>query len=103
MKVVIMVFLWLFVLTSLQAQEDVEDRFTFESFDVNGDGVISPAEAIEVAGLVEEWIKGDKDGDSVIDPVEFSVFASKGRFVPPDEDELPALGSAPFSTADVSN
>lgn len=101
MKVLFTLILWVFVIASTQA-EDVEDRFTFESYDTNGDGVLSEEEAAQIEGIEGNWKQADADGNARLDPVEFSAFVSRNRFVPPDDDELPALGAAPFSTADVS-
>jgi Ca2+-binding EF-hand superfamily protein len=103
MKNFVYIICGLFFLISTSLAADMEDNYTFESFDGDGNGYISKSEANKEAELMENWSIADADKNGRVDVNEFSKFAASGRFEPPDDAEISEPGAAPFSTADVAN
>ncbi len=83
----------------MAADEDMmdgNDMTTFEGIDTDGDHYISKEEAAAREDLSTHWESIDTDHNGRLNSSEFSAFEGEGRFVPPDENEIPEPGAAPY-------
>ncbi|MDH5649943.1 MAG: EF-hand domain-containing protein [Gammaproteobacteria bacterium] len=80
---------------SVLADEKHPVSATFDEIDIDHDGYITKAEAIQRDDLAKNWKKIDKNDNSKIEVGEFIAYESEGRFAPPEESVTPELGAAP--------
>lgn len=67
----------------------------YESLDADGNGYLSRSEAAGNDAVYEAFDSADANADGQLNIDEFMAFESEGRFVPPEENEVPELGAAP--------
>lgn len=51
---------------------------TFTQLDIDGNGVLSQAEAAGAKGLLDDWKQADRNADDVIERSEFAAFEAMG-------------------------
>ncbi len=67
----------------------------YEDLDTNADGYLSRSEVASDPTLYEEFDRVDSNGDGKINIDEFVAEEGRGRFVPPEENEVSEIGAAP--------
>jgi hypothetical protein len=51
---------------------------SFSQLDIDGNGVLSAAEAAGTSGLLDDWTQADRNSDNAIERSEFAAFEAQG-------------------------